>query len=415
MTNPRVNLTEMADDAIGATSAIIDLYGPRLTTSKPCMDAGENLRRQLGDCCDQSSSEEFIHSGGITHFLRWMISCYVLSLVFLWLNIPQLSLVCQITSFLTFVLEYLLYFEFIDRFMPSGAARNVFGVIEPSGTPTNCVIFSGHHDSARIYNFFEDFPSIFLVREMIFLFVILSETIWLIFLNVQRYNAGAFFGPETPTQHKMTIAYSIGFVFVLPLWFYFNSVATPGAGDNLISSCMGLTLAKFFSGDNRPKNTRLMFVSFDGEEVALRGSRAFFKKHKQELHEIKTWHFNVDCPYVADEIKFLTTDINSFYPLSTRLASKCVEIAHELGYKRAQTSKIMFLGGGTDAGEASRAGIEATTLLAMPFSPKDCHGKSVVYHTRKDTIDALEKEVIEATLGIFIRFVQDMDEGKFPA
>jgi hypothetical protein len=75
----------------------------------------------------------------------------------------------------------------------------------------------------------------------------------------------------------------------------------------------------------------------------------------------------------------------------------------------------MFLGGGTDAGEAARAGIEATTLLGMPFAPKDCHGNNVVYHTRKDTIDAVEKKVVEATLGIFIRLVQEVDEGKFPA
>jgi putative aminopeptidase FrvX len=193
-----------------------------------------------------------------------------------------------------------------------------------------------------------------------------------------------------------------------------NKTGTPGAGDNLISSCMGLTLAKHFAGTDKLKHTRLMFVSFDAEEIGLRGSHAFFARHKEELHQVKTWHFNVDCPYVADEIKFLSSDINGIWPLSQRMGKKMCEISHRLGYKHARLTDIMFLGGGTDAAEAARNGIEATTLIGLPFAPKDCHGKNVVYHSRNDTIEAVEKGIVEGTMGIFIEFVREVDQETFP-
>jgi hypothetical protein len=198
------------------------------------------------------------------------------------------------------------------------------------------------------------------------------------------------------------------------MWGYLNEKGTPGAGDNLISSCMGLTLAKHFAGADKLKHTRLMFVSFDAEEIGLSGSHVFFARHKAEFHEVKTWHFNVDCPYVVDEMKFLITDINGLCPLSKRMGNKLVEISHRLGYNRAQLSGIMFLGGGTDAAEAARNGIEASTLLGMPFSPTDCHGNHVVYHQQKDTIDAVEKGIVEGTMRIFIEFVREVDQEQFP-
>jgi hypothetical protein len=61
----------------------------------------------------------------------------------------------------------------------------------------------------------------------------------------------------------------------------------------------------------------------------------------------------------------------------------------------------MFLGGGIDAGEASRVGIEAMTVLALPLGPITKGGKQAVYHTHKDMIDAVEPESVKATIKIF--------------
>jgi aminopeptidase-like protein len=116
----------------------------------------------------------------------------------------------------------------------------------------------------------------------------------------------------------------------------------------------------------------------------------------------------------VDDIKFLTDDINGFVKLSSRLANRLEKIAHELGYEKAKASKIMFLAGGTDAAEAAVAGIEATSLIGIAYAAKDSHGNRMVYHTPKDTVDAIEPEVIQATLNIFIKFVDELDNGQFP-
>jgi Zn-dependent M28 family amino/carboxypeptidase len=176
---------------------------------------------------------------------------------------------------------------------------------------------------------------------------------------------------------------------------------------------MGVQLAKWYA-KNKPKHTRLVFLSFDAEEICLKGSREFFRGHRGEFNSIKTWHFNVDCPYAVDELKFLTRDVNGFVRLSARLAGKLVDIARDLGYADAKTTPIMFLGGGTDAGEAARAGIEATTLIGMPFGPKTSKGRQVVYHTHLDTIDAVEPEIVKATMEVFGRFVAEVDNGRWP-
>jgi hypothetical protein len=122
----------------------------------------------------------------------------------------------------------------------------------------------------------------------------------------------------------------------------------------------------------------------------------------------------VDCPYAIDELKFLTSDVNGFVKLSGRLAKKLAAISHDLGYLDARTSSIMFLGGGTDAGEAARVGVEATTLLGLPFGPLTSKGQRVVYHTGDDTIDAVEPAIVKATIEIFGRFIGDLDADRWP-
>lgn len=121
-----------------------------------------------------------------------------------------------------------------------------------------------------------------------------------------------------------------------------------------------------------------------------------------------------DCPYCVHDLKFLTCDVNRSVPLSKRFADRCVGIAHELGYASATACPILFLRGGTDAAEAAKVGIEATTLLGIAFAAKDAHGRQMVYHTPRDTTAAIEPEVVEATPRIFMRFVDEVDAGRFP-
>jgi len=113
-------------------------------------------------------------------------------------------------------------------------------------------------------------------------------------------------------------------------------------------------------------------------------------------------------------MKFLITDVNGFVGLSKRLAVRLAQIAHQLGYQKAEPRRIMFCGGGTDAAESSRVGIESTTLIGLPYGKEDARGRANVYHTPRDTIDSVEPEIVQATIEILIKFVEQLENCQFP-
>jgi hypothetical protein len=61
----------------------------------------------------------------------------------------------------------------------------------------------------------------------------------------------------------------------------------------------------------------------------------------------------------------------------------------------------MPLGEGTDAAEVAKVGMEATCPIGIPYGAKDTRGRANLYHTRTDTVDAIDPEIVEGTLAIF--------------
>ena len=116
---------------------------------------------------------------------------------------------------------------------------------------------------------------------------------------------------------------------------------------------------------------------------------------------LPTYVFNIDSPYEFQEIQFLTTDINGSLKLSKQLATECTQVAAELGYT-TKTVPMTFGGGGTDAAEYARIGVEATTLIAMSTNMiRD----GLIYHTLEDKVENLDPKTIEAAFKIAHRFI----------
>ena len=89
-------------------------------------------------------------------------------------------------------------------------------------------------------------------------------------------------------------------------------------------------------------------------------------------------------------------------PLSARLADLVTEEGRAEGIT-VRPMKMMYGLGATDAAEFARAGIAATTLLAVPH---DLLGKGkVVYHTRHDVPENLEPAVIDAAVRLTLRMI----------
>jgi hypothetical protein len=399
------DLAAMRTAAFDFTQQIIDRFGPRLAGSTADAQAAQAIQAEMQTFCDQTRTQQFsVHPAAFLDWIRILVTIYVISLVAVWLNVPLIATLLIAAGLAIMVFEFFLYKEVVDPFFKKVTGTNVWGIVEPAGEVKQQVIISGHHDSARIFNFFIHQPKLYSLRVMggIGTFVVF-------FL----YTVVLLFTRTTPLPLWQVILNSLFTLLLLlvgQLWFFASNQGTPGAGDNLIASALALQVGKYFQQQKLSgsplKHTRFHILSFDAEEAGLRGARAFFKEFGSQLRQPPAWLYNIDCPYNLQDTFFLTSDINGSVPLSTEMAEHCADIAHELGYP-AITKPIAFLTGGTDAAEGAKVGLRAVTLMAMPWDNTE---RAAVYHTPDDDVDAIEPAAVEAAMAIAIRFIEQLDK-----
>jgi hypothetical protein len=104
-------------------------------------------------------------------------------------------------------------------------------------------------------------------------------------------------------------------------------------------------------------------------------------------------------------LQFLISDLNGSLKLSKELAEECQGLANRAGLS-SRLTRMVFGGGSTDAAELTKAGVKATTMLAMPT---DLVRDGLVYHTVNDTVDAIEPEAVRACLEVASRLVEELD------
>jgi len=414
ITMEKLQAGKLARRALGLTTRLIDTYGPRLSGSQACRDVAQDLAGELATYSDVVEREPFkLHPRAFLDWIRILVVIYPVSLSMLWIGLPLVSLVLVAAGILILVFEFFLYHEVVDRFFPAADGVNVHGILEPKAEVLQTVVFSGHHDSARVFNFLAKKPELYMLRIGSGLGAFLLLFLVALIQSIKTAVGGHLFQVGLSSAGWMVL--DVILTLLLPcvafLWDFASKEGTPGAGDNLIACAMGVEIAHYFhqnrSEGNPLQHTRLVVASFDGEECGLRGARAFFTKHKKEFEAVPTWNFNVDCPYYAKDLFFLTSDINGSVRLSQDMATTCVAIARSMGFE-ATSQPIAFLTGGTDAAEAAKTGVNAVTLMAMPWDNKE---RSSVYHTLDDIPSAIEPRAVEETLSIAIKFIEQLDKG----
>ncbi|MEM1119464.1 MAG: M28 family peptidase, partial [Bacteroidota bacterium] len=240
-------------------------------------------------------------------------------------------------------------------------------------------------------------------RGMLFIFLLLGIT-WLL-LTLQ------FFKVLPAVLYWLSVAIlSIGLFFAGRLWFFYSKEGTPGAGDNMICTALAMEIGKYFAEQkaigNGLQHTRVVVASWDAEEAGLRGSRAYVKEHLNNLKNVKTYNYNLECMYDHRELGFLTSDLNSFVPLSKDMAQECSDVAKSLGYDIG-TTVFPFMAGGTDSAEFAKEGIESTCLAAMSWTDR---GEAPAYHTLRDTIEAVDPEAVKTSIEVGIHYILQKDK-----
>ena len=395
--------SDEAQNALKFTEEIIAQTGPRLTGDPSNALGASLIKAKFDQICDEVQEESFsVHPKAFLGYIRMIVSLYIISTIFIWVDLPLVAGILITVGLLTLIFEFFLYYEFIDAFWVKKTGTNVVGIIEPEKEVKQQILISGHHDSAFVFNFFIHQPKLYPLR--IFGGIGSTVLLWIFSWIWTIFQAFTDRNPNWAIVLKIFTLVSL--LIVLQLWFFRGNKGTPGAGDNLVSVAIaheiGKRLAKLKQEGKGLENTRVLLCSWDAEEAGLRGARAYAKKHQAELTKIPTYNFNIDCPYFLQDIFFLTSDINGSVKLSTKMAKECEEIAHSMNYP-ATCKPIAFLTGGTDAAELAKIGVEATSLLAMPWGNSE---RASAYHTPNDTVDTIEPEAVEAAINIVWRYIE---------
>jgi aminopeptidase YwaD len=224
--------------------------------------------------------------------------------------------------------------------------------------------------------------------------------------------AGAAYMAVTESRPPwMCVALAVGTIGVVPIFRFFTGEISPGAGDNLIATAMAGEIARRFSDRKKAgqglKHTRLICLSADAEECGLRGSGAWVTAHRRELLATKTYVVCLDTLYWPDQLHVIERDINGLVALSAGLARELDGIAKQRGVG-SHVARMPFGAGATDAASFSRAGIEAASLIACEVSyDLPSH---FVYHTPRDTTDAIDPRAIEQVHDVVVAFIERKDE-----
>lgn len=394
----------LASLAMERCASIISRTGGRDAGSGGAAEAARELLEAFRPVCDQASLSPASGNPSAWWAVYKLIPIVtVLMTILLWAGLPLVSFILGMLASI--------YAARVMTCRPFGRKGrdglvNVDAVIEPEGRPRKTLVFTAHHDSARMMERGQDglLSCLYLPVAQFLMACLLSLS-----LLVGDIATGGLFSLGLPQASMMVMMLALTALtpFQLKLWRLIGKESSPGAGDNLISSCLLTELAHYFSwkkGNGEGlKSTRLVFASFDGEECGLSGSAAWYREHADLVDGASV--VNIDCPLSLPDLVFLTKDVNGFEALSQPLASHCAQVAASMGYKSA-TGPLPLFSGATDAASAARAGLEATTLMAMPLQ-----ASSSRIHTSDDTVENLDLKTLEAVISICIRIAEKQDAG----
>jgi len=383
----------MANTPLELVESIILQFGPRRAGSEAEKNAQHHYSQELNEMCNTVETEPFSDALR-AKFASLKIFCavYYVALVLPYWSTTYALVLSSVNSVL-FLFHFVFYKDWLDIFYPRITSHNVTGTIEPSGEVKQTIILSGHMDSTPEFlwwYYFRDWG----VRMMILGSVAIA-VLPLFYAGVELFSYNAWLSPGW-------FVFAFATVFTLSLFFVHGSTVVDGAQDNLSGIAVSYFAARNLVEDGKPKlkNTRLKVVSFGSEETGLKGSKAYEKKHREELNG-NTRIINVDG--ILDINVMHIVDFEMF--LFARHDQYLVDIlgkAFESNGLQKKTGTIPV--GATDASSFTRKGIPAVSIVGL-----DMNKLHPTYHTRRDTIEHLNNDTLTKMAKVIADAVVMMD------
>ncbi len=387
------------------TQKIISKYGPRIPGSNACINTAKYLEEEFKKVCDKAYLHEYVQFPGAFYNINKIIVVTYIAASILYLfqgKFLYVSSIIYSLGMFYFINQFIFMGTLFDRIFKKVPGYNVIGVVEPLREVKQQIIISGHHDSTYICNFLEK-------NQKYYSFRLIIPILFFIYAMVASILSSLFEITGLQLSILFTIsAYIIcgGFLFIIPLYFYHSKYGAPGAGDNLLSSVMCVKIPEIIKQINGPlKNTRLVLLSTDGEEIGQKGSQSFIKHYINEIKKVKTYVFNIDSIYKSEDLAFLKSELNGTIKLSKSLLKELKTLSKQSGFS-IKIKKFPVGGGGTDAGQFAKMGIDTVSLIGISTNliRKDIH-----YHTSSDIIENIEPQSVYTALKIAVKFILKRD------
>jgi len=381
---------------------ICERIGPR----EPCSDKEANgakfFYNKLKNYYDDVTIEKFpTHLGAFKGGFRIPMVLYIVSIISYWYY-PWLSFILSTASLIILIGEMTMAREVIDFLFPKKTSQNVIAKIRPEAEADKTkklVIIGSHMDSNWEFPLFRKlgygFPVIIAVNLFLNSILMVISGIKLVLVIIQ--NEGAFHNVET----IFFWIFICGVPFALAqLFFSISNRPVMGANDNLSAVAICYELAKYLSvPENPPKNTEVWIAAFGCEETGSKGSKAFVKKHYDEIKDARV--INIDMVGNKNVPLFIgTSEIVGSVKMDKKIIALIKEFADKYNIPVKAGPSMAF----TDSLSFARKGIASVSILSMPGSSKEFY-----YHTREDTIENMDFKNLVDTYKIVIDVINTID------
>ena len=403
ITNEKID--EAIEYSVKTIHHICENIGPRESGTKKEEEAQLFLKKELDEngWADESTLERFnVARHALVGFTKIVGVVMIIAslLQLLWFVSPlagtiasSIGLALCVFTFMTVVLEFVFYRQFLDRFMQNTESTNLYAKYEPTGEVKRRIVFNGHVDSAYEWTLMKIKQNVmvgFLVFDVICLFVMIGLAIATII--------------DAKLWMYVTMAcMSVPFI---SLFFVCNfKVVVPGANDNLTGVLNAVSVLKCLKESGvRLENTEVCCLSTGSEEAGLRGAMDWTIRHKEELDKVPTAVIAFDTLRDMDFLTIYDRDMTNLVKndldCSKLLDKAAQKINHPLKH-----GGVPF--GASDAAAFSRGGLKAICVAGQD----PLHAN--YYHNTRDTADNLRPDTMKVCLELSLAAVEIFDKEGF--
>ena len=371
--------------------------GPRLAGSEQEYEAHKYIAEEMKTCCDKVDVEEFkLAPEAFMSWVRIDGALVLFSVVFAFLNLAWVSVALTSIALICLFCEFLMYWEFYDFLFPKKTSHNTIGVRNASAEAKQRIIFSGHVDSSHEWTYTHLGGKILLFAVggygVVSMFYVLISSILIV--------AGVGSPELQETLKYIQLACIPGAIAVM---FFVNFRRTvEGANDNLTGTMSSVAIMKYLEDNNiRFENTEVVAMAAGSEESGLRGSRAYVKRHLDDLKAIPTVFIGLETFRDYESIAIYARDMTGTVKMDSRVCSLVKKAGEYAGMDLPYSSVYI---GASDGAAVQKLGIPAVTLAAMDPGPPR------YYHTRGDTADNMDLKTVEKCLDIALNTLFIYDE-----